>query len=268
MKVLAIGDIVGKNSVAFLQQELPKLKRSHAIDVCVVNGENAADGNGITPSAVKDLFLCGADVITTGNHAFRRKEIYDTYEETDCLLRPANYPDGCPGHGICRVDKGRYQVGVINLMGTTYMEPLENPFLKVDSLLQELSDCRIILVDFHAEATSEKRAMGFYLDGRVSAVYGTHTHVQTADEQVLPSGTGYMTDLGMTGPVHSVLGVAPQIVIHKFKTNLPARFDYEKNSPLMLNGCIFELDEKNGRCINCQRVCLQQTDRVGKEAVC
>lgn len=260
MKILAIGDVVGKDGVCFLQEKLPDLKRSHAIDVCIVNGENAADGNGITPSAVKDLFFCGADVITTGNHAFRRKEIYDVFEETECLLRPANYPDGCPGHGICRIDKGRTQVGVINLMGTTYMEPLGNPFLKVPELLSALSDCRIILVDFHAEATSEKRAMGFYLDGKVTAVYGTHTHVQTADEQVLSKGTGYMTDLGMTGPVHSVLGVDPAIVIEKFRTNLPARFDYAKDSPMMINGCIFDADEKTGRCRSCTRILLTEED--------
>lgn len=258
MKVLAIGDVVGKNGVHFLEKELPKLKREQEIDVCIVNGENAADGNGITPTSAKELFACGADVITTGNHAYRRQEMYDLFDENDFLLRPANFTDACPGHGVCKVDKGRFFVGVINLMGTTYMDALNNPFLEVDSLLETLSDCRFILVDFHAEATSEKRAMGFYLDGKVSAVFGTHTHVQTADEQVLPQGTGYITDLGMTGPVQSVLGVKPDIIIRKFKTQMPARFDYAKEGPNMICGCIFTLDDTTGACTKAERVWLQE----------
>ncbi len=257
MNILAIGDVVGKDGVTFLAEHLPSLKRDNAIDVCIINGENAADGNGITPTAAADLFALGADVVTTGNHAFRRRELYDVYDENEFLLRPANFTAACPGHGYCRVDKGRVQVGVVNLMGTTYMEPLDNPFNMVDAILEELSDSRIILVDFHAEATSEKRAMGFYLDGKVSAVFGTHTHVQTADEQVLPKGTGYITDLGMTGTVQSVLGVQPDIIIEKFKTNMPARFDYAKNSENMVNGCIFTVDEKTGQCTGVKRILLK-----------
>ena len=254
MRILCIGDVVGKGGVNFLQSVLPAFKRSNAIDVCIVNGENSSDGNGITPSSAEELFSAGADVITTGNHAYRRREMYDYFDDHEDVIRPANYHKNNPGRGYCIVDKGRVQVGVINLMGTTYMEALANPFQTVDEVLEELSSCRIVLVDFHAEATSEKRAMGFYLDGRVSAVFGTHTHVQTADEQVLPKGTGYITDLGMTGPVQSVLGVQPDIIIGKLKNNMPARFDYEKNSPQMVNGCIFEIDDKTGKALSAERV--------------
>lgn len=256
MRILAIGDVVGTDSVTYLQSVLPAFRRSNAIDVCIINGENSSDGNGITPSSAENLFQSGADVITTGNHAYRRKEMYDYFDDHAFVLRPANYPEGNPGQGYCIIDKGRVLVGVVNVMGTTYMEPLANPFTTMDQVLQELSSCRIVLVDLHAEATSEKRAMGFYLDGKVSAVFGTHTHVQTADEQILPKGTGYITDLGMTGPIQSVLGVKPEIIIGKLKTNLPARFDYEKDSPISMNGCIFEVDDKTGTCLSVERVQL------------
>lgn len=257
MRVLAIGDVVGKNGVGFLQQVLPAFKRTYGVNVCIVNGENSMDGNGIAPASCEDLFTYGADIITTGNHAFRRREMYDYFDISDCVIRPANYPSGTPGKGWCVLDKGSVQIGVINLMGTTYMDALANPFLTVDSLLEldELRQCRIVLVDFHAEATSEKRAMGLYLDGKVSAVFGTHTHVQTADEQILPNGTGYITDLGMTGTIQSVLGVKPEIIIQKFRSNMPARFDFA-SGPSRLDGCLFDIEDKSGRTERVERIRL------------
>ena len=256
MRVFAIGDVVGKTGVAFIRSVLPAFHRTEGIDFCVINGENAAQSNGLTPEVCEELFVSGADVITTGNHVFRRKELYDYLDDNGFVLRPANLPDSDPGKGYCIVDKGRVRVGVINLLGTTFMDPLESPFLVIDRLMEKLSDCRIILVDLHAEATSEKRAFGFYLDGRASAVFGTHTHVQTADEQVLPQGTGYITDLGMTGTEQSVLGVEPDIIIRKFRTRMPERFDFAEGEP-MLCGCIFDIDEKTGRCLRTERICIR-----------
>lgn len=256
MRIFAIGDVVGKTGMEFLPSVLPAFRRVQGVDFCVINGENAAVSNGITPDLCEELFRCGADVITTGNHVFRRRELYDYLDENEFVLRPANYPDATPGKGYCVVDKGRVQVGVVNLLGTTYMEPLDNPFQKAEEVLKELESCRIILVDFHAEATSEKRALGFFLDGKVSAVFGTHTHVQTADEQILPKGTGYITDLGMTGAEDSVLGVRPEIVIEKFRSHMPVRFDFTEGSPMMC-GCLFDIDEKTGTCLRVERVCVR-----------
>ena len=256
MRILAIGDVVGKAGMEFVRSVLPAFRRVQGVDFCVINGENAAVSNGITPELCEELFLAGADVITTGNHVFRRRELYDYLDENDFVLRPANYPDSTPGRGWCVVDKGRVQVGVINLLGTTYMEPLDNPFDRAEEALKALGSCRIILVDFHAEATSEKRALGFFLDGKVSAVFGTHTHVQTADEQILPRGTGYITDLGMTGAELSVLGAKPEIMINKFRSHLPARPEFADGAP-MLCACLFDIDEKTGTCTHVERVCIR-----------
>lgn len=256
MRVLAIGDVVGKSGVEIVRTVLPAYRRTMGVDFCVINGENAASSNGITPELCEELFVSGADVITTGNHAFRRRELYNYLDENDFVLRPANFPDSTPGKGVCVVDKGRFKVGVMNLVGVTYMDPLDNPFLKAESLLKELKDCAVILLDFHAEATSEKRAMGFLLDGRVSAVFGTHTHVPTADEQVLPNGTGYITDLGMAGVKQSVLGVDPEIMIRRFRTSMPERFAFAEG-PAELCGCLFDIDEKTGTCERVERVCIQ-----------
>lgn len=257
MRILAIGDVVGTTGLEFLRRTLPKLKADNKIELCIVNGENSADGNGITPTSAEHIMASGADVITTGNHAYRRREMYDEFENKEFILRPLNHSAHNPGHGYCKVDKGRATVGVINLMGTMYMDPIDNPFNRIDSVLSELSDCRIIIVDFHAEATSEKRAMGLYLDGRVSAVFGTHTHVPTADEQVLPGGTGYITDLGMVGTEQSVLGVAPEIVIDKFKYSMPARFDFIRGKAFLC-GCIFDVDEKTGKTVSVERIMIRE----------
>lgn len=257
MKVLMVGDVVGTSGLESLRRILPRVKAENNIDVCVVNGENSADGNGITAISAESIFTSGADVITTGNHAYRRREAYQYFDDTECLLRPANYSENNPGHGYCILDMGRVRVGVINLMGTMYMDPLDNPFDVIDKILPELSDCRIILVDFHAEATSEKRAMGIYLDGKVSAVVGTHTHVPTADETILAAGTGYVTDLGMVGPLDSILGVSPEIVIDKFKYNMPARFDW-KRGPCEFDALVLDIDDKSGKTTDVRRILIKE----------
>lgn len=256
INILAIGDVVGANGCAFLRKTLPAFKKFKHIDVCIVNGENSAQGNGILPQSAEHLFASGADLITTGNHALRRFEIYDTFDnESIPLLRPANFYRTAPGRGYTILDKGSVQIAVINLMGVVYLDNLENPFDCIDRILEEVRDCRIKILDFHAEATGEKRAMGFYLDGRISAMFGTHTHVQTADAQVLPNGTGYITDLGMTGPIQSVLGVTPSLAIQKIKTNLPVRFE-NPDGPCRMEGCIFEIDNKTGKTISVEPVSI------------
>jgi 2',3'-cyclic-nucleotide 2'-phosphodiesterase len=244
MNILAIGDVVGTPGCDFLRKHLPSLKKLYHIDLCIVNGENSADGNGITPGSAMHILTSGADVITTGNHVFRRHEIYDFLDETPHVVRPANYPDAAPGHGYFTIDTGRTQICVVNLMGTVYLDALANPFFVIDDILSKIGRA-IVIVDFHAEATSEKRALGYYLDGRVAAVYGTHTHVQTADEQILPKGTGYMTDIGMTGPSVSVLGVDPQLAIKRFVTKMPVRFQ-NATGPSSLCGVRLCISDKTG----------------------
>ena len=248
MRILCIGDVVGGVGCRFLRAKLPALKRVKGVDLTVCNGENSADGNGLTPASAKFLFDSGVDAVTLGNHAFRRREAYEYMDANPFVARPANYPGGTtPGSGMIQIDMGRRIVTVINLMGSMFLDSgLESPFDTIDRLLGQ-TDSRIILVDFHAEATSEKRAMAYYLDGRVSAVVGTHTHVQTSDAQVLPKGTGYITDAGMTGTVHSVLGVRTDIIISKFKTRLPVRFDLA-DGDCKLECVLFDIDDNSGRC--------------------
>jgi len=255
MNILAIGDVVGSVGCNFLRAHLPQLKKSKGIDLVIANGENSADGNGLTPVSAQFLFNSGVDVITTGNHSFRRRESYELYDSCEYLLRPANYPSSAPGKGFCIVDMGRIQVGIINLMGVVYMESLESPFDVVDRLLT--SDMpKITLIDFHAEATGEKRSFGYYLDGRVSAVFGTHTHVQTADACVLPNGTGYLSDLGMTGPINSVLGVKSELVIQKMRTKMPVRFDLADGN-CQMDCALLDIDEKTGKTISIVRIQIQ-----------
>lgn len=255
MNILAIGDVVGSIGCRFLRSHLPSLKKIKGIDLVIANGENSADGNGLTPTSVRYLFDSGVDVVTSGNHSFRRKESYELYDSCETLLRPANFPAGAPGRGCCVFDQGRLRVGVLNLMGTVYLDSLDSPFEVADRLLS--ADLpKITLVDFHAEATGEKRAFAYYLDGRVSAVFGTHTHVQTADECILPGGTGYLSDLGMTGPIQSVLGVKPELAIRKMKTKMPVRFDLADGDCRMC-GAIFSIDEKSGKTISVERVQIE-----------
>ncbi len=254
-KLLFIGDVVGKAGCDFLAEKLGGLKRSLGIDITVVNGENSAKGNGITEASADMLIRAGADIITTGNHAFRRKEAYDIFER-DFIIRPANFPEGgCIGKGVCVLDMGAYSVAVVNLMGTVYMDPLDNPFTKIDELLEEISTPNIF-VDFHAEATSEKKAMGYHLDGRVTAVFGTHTHVQTADECVLEGGTGYITDVGMTGPEKSCLGVEVKSAVDRLRFRMPVKFT-EAEGKCFLCGAVAEFDEKCGKTHKIGRVIIR-----------
>ncbi len=249
LKILAVGDVCADGGCDILMKKLPQIKREYNIDLTVVNGENSADGNGISPKTAGLLLTAGADVITGGNHTLHRKDMRNYIDGAPLLLRPHNLPAGTEGTGYCLVDMGHTIVAVINLMGQVYMEKYEasNPFASADELVQRAKSdgADIILVDFHAETTSEKRAMGFYLDGRVTALFGTHTHVQTSDAQVLRKGTAYITDLGMTGPIHSVLGVSPDIIIDRFKNDAKGRFCSAEGA-CSLEGAIFTVDRKTG----------------------
>lgn len=256
VKVLAVGDVVSSCGCEKLRKTLPSLKKSKEIDVCIVNGENSAVGNGMTAFSCEHIFSSGADVITGGNHTFRRREFYDTLDNSFSIVRPYNYGGSAPGSGCAVIDKGFFKIGVISLLGTAFMENLRNPFECIDEAVDILkNEAKIIIVDFHAESTAEKRAMGFYVDGRVSAVFGTHTHVQTADEQILSNGTGYITDVGMTGPKYSVIGVKPELAIEKMKTNLPVRFE-NPDCECELCGVIFEIDKKSGKTLSVERIKL------------
>src|SRR5438552_1189946 len=229
MNVLMVGDIFGEPGRAALAKLLPRLREQHAIDFCVVNCENAAGGFGITGPMAKQMLEQGADVLTSGNHIWDKKEIIEYITKENLLLRPANFPAGTPGVGHVTVKAGPHRVAVVNLMGRVFMSPIDCPFRKADEILPELrKETPIILVDMHCEATSESLAMGWYLDGRVSAVVGTHRHVQTADERVLPGGTAYITDLGMTGPTDGVIGVDREIILQRFLTQMPMRFEPAK----------------------------------------
>ena len=255
MNILCIGDIVGSAGCEFLRAQLPGLKSRLGVELVVANGENSADGNGMTPASVGHIFTSGVQAITGGNHSFRRREVYPALEAQETLLRPYNSHPGAPGKGLCIVDMGRMLVAVVNLLGSAYLDCFACPFDAAEAAVREAKElgARVILVDFHAEATSEKRAMGFLLDGQVSAVFGTHTHAQTADEQILPAGTGYISDLGMTGPFVSVLGVKPELAIKKLRTKLPVRFE-NAPGPCALGGCVFEIDEQSGLTRDARRV--------------
>lgn len=253
MRVLMIGDVVGQAGCAHLSRVLPMLRRTYAPDVVIANGENAAEGNGLLPASARQLRESGVDIITSGNHILRRKEIYDILEDEDYILRPANLHSSAPGRGLVIYEGLKFRLCVINLLGTAFMDPLDNPFDTVDRLLEQTDGCNMVIVDFHAEATAEKLCMGFYLDGRASLVVGTHTHVQTADERILPGGTGYITDLGMCGCFNSVLGVKPAGAIRRMRTHLPTRFENDPGEQC-LSGILADLDEKTGRTTHIERI--------------
>jgi metallophosphoesterase (TIGR00282 family) len=251
LRVLLIGDIVGKLGRRTVAALLPDLKREHRIDIVIANGENTAGGRGLTTTTAQELYASGVDVITSGNHIWENREIYPALDSDERIVRPLNYPQATPGHGIYRKDS----FAVVNVMGRTFMGwHLECPFRAMDQALEELKGCRIIIVDLHAEATSEKIGMGYYLDGRVSAVVGTHTHVPTSDTRILPRGTAYATDLGMVGALHSVLGMRTEPVIERFLTQLPNRFDPEDKGPAIFNSVLIEIDEDSGRGIAIERM--------------
>lgn len=250
-KILAVGDVTA-GGLQFLRRRLPKLLRQREIDFCVVNGENASLV-GITPEQAEAIFSAGANVITLGNHAFNRREIVPYIARTPELLRPANQPPQQPGQGWGVFETPFGDVAVVNLIGRCGMDfTPDNPFLLVERILPRLQT-RLICVEIHAEATSEKQAMAWMLDGRVSAVWGTHTHVQTADEEILPNGTGRITDLGMTGPCRSILGVKPELSIKKLRGDLTGRYE-PADGPCRLEGCIFTVDDRSGRCVGVERV--------------
>ena len=253
--LLFIGDVVGKTGCDFLASKLSGLKKQYNIDVTVVNGENSSQGNGITEESADSIIRAGADVITTGNHAFRHKDSMHIYER-DFIIRPANYPEGgCVGKGVCTLDMGAWSITVINLMGTAFMDALDNPFTKIDEILEN-TDSKNILVDFHAEATSEKKAMGHYLTDRVTAIVGTHTHVQTSDEIILGGGTAYITDAGMTGPEISCLGADIGPVINTYRFHMPERFTPSAN-PCFLCGVVIAFDEKTGKSHKIERIIIR-----------
>ncbi len=257
IRILTLGDIVAKTGVRSLSRYLPKLVADRAIDFVVTNGENVAGGIGITPDLAEELFGFGVDVITTGNHVWRQREIRPYIEREPRLLRPANYPSKQPGAGFGLFETaGGVPIGVINLVGQVFMNPADNPFETVESLLAGPGrSARLLLVDIHAEVTSEKRALGLFLDGRVTAVVGTHTHVQTADERILPGGTAYITDLGMTGPHDSVIGMRSDIVIERFRTGLPAAFKPGK-AGARIQGLLIEADSSTGLACSVERIDL------------
>ena len=255
MNVLMVGDIFGEPGRAALAKLLPRLRQQHAIDVAVVNIENAAGGFGVTPQIARTVLEAGGvDVLTSGNHIWDKKEIIPYIGKENLLLRPANFPPGTPGSGYITVKAGPHRVAVLNLMGRIFMNPIDCPFRKADEVVAELRrETPVVLVDMHSEATSEVMALGWYLDGRVSAVVGTHRHVQTADERILPGGTAYITDVGMTGPVDSVIGVDKDIIIQRFLTQMPVRFEPAKG-PVALRGVVIAVDPETGRATSIQRL--------------
>ena len=252
MKLLAIGDVVGEPGLQHLGRHLRQLRRDTGADFVVVNGENAS-GVGLTPDQAEEIFDAGADVITLGNHSFSRREICSYLDDCPRILRPANYAPQVPGRGWGEFETKFGAVAVINLQGRCAMDfSPDNPFLLVEKILPKLST-RLIFIDFHAEATSEKLAMGYMLDGRISALWGTHTHVPTADTQVLPKGLGFVTDLGMTGPTQSVIGIHPSQAINRFLGGLPQRFQ-PADGPCGMDGVLFTIDTNTRRCLSVERV--------------
>jgi 2',3'-cyclic-nucleotide 2'-phosphodiesterase len=262
MRILFIGDIFGRPGRTIVKDRLPGLVREREIDLIIANGENSAAGFGITPALAEELFELNIDVITTGNHVWDKREIVDYFQlvagngrgPARRVLRPANYPADMPGSGFYEGFKGKVPYAVINLQGRVFMASNDDPFRVADQLLKKI-EAKVILVDIHAEATSEKIALGWYLDGRVTAVIGTHTHVPTADERVLPGGTAYITDVGMSGPYDGVIGVKKELVVGKFLNGMPVRFE-PATGDVRFCGAIIDCDEKTGKARSIERVML------------
>lgn len=249
-----VGDIVGNAGRRGISDNIKSLKDEYKINFVIANGENAAGGNGITQKIANELFSYGINVLTMGNHVWDKKEILDFIDKEDRIIRPANYPPNTPGKGYNIFNVNGYKIGVISLSGRVFLSDLDCPFRVSKQIIDEIRKVtNIIIVDFHAEVTSEKLALGWYLDGQVSALCGTHTHVQTADERLLSNGTAYITDLGMTGPRDSVLGVETEIIINKFLTQLPSRFEVAKGL-YQFNGVVIDIDEETGLAKDIQRV--------------
>jgi metallophosphoesterase (TIGR00282 family) len=257
MRILAVGDIVGESGVRKLKEELPRIKREENIDFVITNGENSAGGMGINERNFNDMLSAGTNVVTMGNHTWGKKDIFKFIDHPQ-LLRPANYPKGVVGKGLGIYECNGKKIAVMNFMGRVDINILtENPFIMAKDMVEEIKEqVDIIIIDFHAEATAEKIAMARYLDGKITAIFGTHTHVQTADEQILPNGTGYITDIGMTGPKYSVIGMNIKASIKRFETTLPERYKIAEGK-CILNAVIFEIDDNTSKVINIKRIYME-----------
>ena len=254
MRVFFVGDIVGKSGRTVLKRQLGQLVQDLEIDVCIANVENAAGGFGLTPEVAQEIFAAGVDVMTSGNHIWDKKEVFDYFQQEPRLLRPANYIDELPGRGVFTTSVlSGVKITIVNISGRAFLDAIDCPFQAIDSILAKIDDSRrICIVDFHAEATAEKLAMAWYLDGRVSALLGTHTHVQTADERVLPKGTAYITDVGMTGAFDGVIGFRPEDSIFRFKTGVSRSLQVAKRNK-GINAVVLSIDEATGRAISIER---------------
>ncbi|MCL1859893.1 MAG: TIGR00282 family metallophosphoesterase [Oscillospiraceae bacterium] len=260
LNILCVGDIIGASGVEFIKKNLWNIRKNNNIGCVVANGENSANGNGIDPKSAGAIFESGVDVITTGNHVWQKNNIYDFLDENKFILRPANFPDFCPGAGYNIIDIMGYKILFINLLGTVFMEPgIESGFITADRIfLRENDNYDFAVIDIHAEATSEKNALAKYIDGKnlkAGIIFGTHTHVQTADEKILKNGAGYITDLGMTGPADSVLGIKNELIIQKFLTKMPVKFEVSDDN-IELQGiiCKIETETKNFKCVEIKRI--------------
>ena len=267
MRILFVGDIYARPGRNIVHERLPELRKQHAVDLTIANGENAAGGFGITPQIVEELLELGIDVITTGNHVWDKREIIDYMNSANGneaslarrVLRPANYPEGTPGYGWYQGrTRSGFEYGVVNLQGRVFMTNNDDPFRVADDLLKHIT-AKPVLVDMHAEATSEKIALGWYLDGRVTAVLGTHTHIPTADEYVLPKGTAYQTDVGMTGPYNGVIGVQKEMILQRFLTNMPGRFE-PASDDVRLCATLIDCDAQTGRATKIERIMLKASN--------
>lgn len=247
MNILAIGDIVGSTGIKELQKRLPTIKKQYNIDFCIVNGENAADGMGITEKNFNDILSAGADTVTMGNHTWGKKDIFNFIDHPK-LIRPANYPEGVVGKGYNIYNCNNKKIAVINAMGRAEINIMtDNPFLVLQKIVEKIKNqADIIILDFHAEATAEKKAMGYFLDGKITAMFGTHTHIQTSDEQILPNGTAYITDIGMTGPKNSIIGMDKEAALKRFITALPERYKIATGEAI-LNGVIFTINDETNK---------------------
>ncbi|WP_147532214.1 TIGR00282 family metallophosphoesterase [Bacillus marasmi] len=257
MRILFVGDVVGSPGRDMVKEYVPKLKEKYRPTITVINGENAAGGRGITEAIYRSFLEVGAQAVTLGNHSWDNRDIFEFIDKAKYLVRPANFPEEVPGKGITYLKINQEEVAIINLQGRTFMPAIDCPFKKADELVEEARKrTPFIFVDFHAEATSEKQAIGWYLDGRISAIVGTHTHVQTADERILPGGTAYISDVGMTGPYDGILGVERDAVLKRFLTALPSRFEVPKEGRTQLSAVLIDIDKKTGNAKKIERILI------------
>ncbi|WP_028399055.1 TIGR00282 family metallophosphoesterase [Ectobacillus panaciterrae] len=256
MRILFIGDVVGAPGREMIQEYVPKLKKKYAPTLTIINGENAASGRGITEKIYRSFLEVGAQAVTLGNHAWDNRDLFEFIDDAKYLVRPGNFPEGAPGKGMIFVNCNGTEVAIINLQGRTFLPPLECPFRQADAYIEEAKKrTNIIFIDFHAEATSEKQALGWYVDGKATAVVGTHTHVQTADNRILPKGTAYLTDVGMTGPYDGILGMDRQAVLKKFLTGLPVRFEVTSGRK-QLSAVYIDIDPNTGKAKKIERILI------------